>query len=124
MAKKKIIIIGDRVLIEPDDLNDQKTKAGLYLPQGVASKESVQSGKVILVGPGIPMSAGQENDEPWEQDSQDLKYMPMQVEVGDQAIFLSRFSHKIEYEGKTYFIVPQSGILMIIRDDLNFEINM
>ena len=124
MPKKKIIIIGDRVLIEPDDLTDQKTKAGLYLPQGVASKESVKSGKVILLGPGIPMPSGQENDEPWDQDSQDLKYMPMQVEVGDQAIFLSRFAHKIEYEGKVYYIVPQSGILMIIRDDINFELNI
>ena len=28
---------------------------------------------------------------------------------------------KIEYEGKTYFIVPQSGILMIIREEIQFE---
>jgi chaperonin GroES len=120
LTKKQIIIIGDRVLIEPDDKSSQKTKAGLYLPQGVASKESVQSGCVVMAGPGIPMPSIQDSDEPWDESGHELKYMPMQVEIGDQAIFLSRLSHKIEYEGKSYFIVPQSGILMIIREENEF----
>ena len=120
-SKKKIIVIGDRVLVEPDDLTDQKTKAGLYLPQGVAAKEQVQSGTVVLVGPGIPMPSMSE-DEPWDDNSRDIKYMPMQVEEGDHVIFLSRASHKVEYDDKAYFIVPQSGILMLIRDEMDFDL--
>jgi co-chaperonin GroES (HSP10) len=67
------------------------------------------------------MPSFNEGDAPWQDDKGEIKYMPMQVEIGDQVIFLSRVANKIEYEGKTYFIVPQSGILMIIREEIQFE---
>ena len=39
---KKVIIVGDRVLIKPKKYSD-KTKSGLYLPPGVQEKEKIQS---------------------------------------------------------------------------------
>ena len=120
-TNKRLIVIGDRVLVEPDDNSNRKTKAGLYLPQGVSANDQVQSGTAVLVGPGIPMPNFTEGDMPWQDEKGEVKYMPMQVEIGDQVIFLSRFANKIEYEGKTYFIVPQSGILMVIREEIEFE---
>ncbi|HYA31180.1 MAG TPA: co-chaperone GroES, partial [Thermodesulfovibrionales bacterium] len=39
-AKKDIIIVGDRVLIDPDERMD-KTSSGLYLPPTVKEKEKV-----------------------------------------------------------------------------------
>ena len=37
---RKVIVVGDKVLIKPEEEN-AKTPSGLYLPQGVASKENV-----------------------------------------------------------------------------------
>ncbi|MCU0399117.1 MAG: co-chaperone GroES family protein, partial [Cyclobacteriaceae bacterium] len=50
---KKLIVVGDRVLIKPTQQTD-KTESGLYLPPGVQEKEKIQSGYVIKVGPGYP----------------------------------------------------------------------
>ena len=46
---KKIIMVGDRVLIKPKSPLD-KTKSGLFLPPGVQAKEKVQAGYVLKVG--------------------------------------------------------------------------
>ena len=48
---KKLIIIGDRLLIKPTR-PDEKTASGLYLPPGVKEKEKVQQGYIIKAGPG------------------------------------------------------------------------
>ena len=50
--KKEIVIIGDRVLIEPDS-DKERTESGLYLPQGISEKEKVQGGHVAKTGPGL-----------------------------------------------------------------------
>jgi len=55
MAKKKqLIVVGDRILISPDD-SKNRTEFGLYLPPGVKEKEKVRGGYVVKVGPGYPM---------------------------------------------------------------------
>ena len=48
---KKLIIIGDRVLVRPTKPNE-KTQTGLYLPPGVQEREKVQQGYIIKTGPG------------------------------------------------------------------------
>jgi len=48
---KKLIVIGDRILIKPLK-PDERTSSGLYLPPGVQEKEKVQQGYVIKTGPG------------------------------------------------------------------------
>jgi co-chaperonin GroES (HSP10) len=61
---KKLVVIGDRVLIRLSKPNE-RTETGLYLPPGVQEKEKVQQGYVIKVGPAyaIPMPM---EDEPWK----------------------------------------------------------
>src|SRR3972149_10846349 len=49
--RKKIILVGDKVLISPDR-DQERTQHGLYLPPGVKEKDKVQSGIVVQVGPG------------------------------------------------------------------------
>ena len=46
---KKLIVIGDRVLIKPTK-PDERTASGLYLPPGVQEKEKVQQGYIIKTG--------------------------------------------------------------------------
>ena len=61
---KKLIVIGDRILIMPLQ-TDQRTATGLYLPPGVQEKEKVQQGYVIKTGPGYAIPLPVEN-EPWK----------------------------------------------------------
>jgi co-chaperonin GroES (HSP10) len=112
---RKLIIIGDRVLIRPSGLHE-KTASGLYLPPGVQEKEKVQQGYVIKTGPGyaIPMPV---DDEPWKAESDLVKYVPLQAREGDLAIFLVSGATEVSYGGEKYFIVPQQAILMLERED-------
>ena len=50
-AKKNLIIVGDRVLIDPEEGAD-KTSSGLYLPPTVKEKEKAMAGYVVKTGPG------------------------------------------------------------------------
>lgn len=112
---KKLIVIGDRVLIKPAK-PDERTNSGLYLPPGVQEKEKVQQGFVIKTGPGyaIPMPV---DDEPWKQDEEQVKYVPLQAKEGDLAIFLLSGATEVMYENEKYFIVPQSAVLMLEREE-------
>lgn len=110
---KRLIVVGDRVLIKPKDPSD-RTSSGLYLPPTVQEKEQVQSGYVIKVGPGYPIPV-QTEDEPWKETEEKVKYMPLQAQEGDVALYLQRNAVELQYEGEQYVIVPQSSILMLER---------
>lgn len=112
---KRLIIVGDRVLIRPKNPVDQ-TPTGLYLPPTVTEKEQVQSGYVIKVGPGYPIPAPTE-DEPWKETEEKVKYMPLQALEGDLAIYLQRNAIDVVYNNEKYVIVPQASILMLERTE-------
>jgi len=113
---KKLIVVGDRVLIDPSKQND-KTASGLYLPPGVQEKEKIQSGYVIKVGPGYPLPLPADADEVWKGKEEQVKYLPLQAQEGDLAIFLQKGAIEVIYEEKKYFIVPQASILMLEREE-------
>jgi co-chaperonin GroES (HSP10) len=112
---KKLIVIGDRVLIRPSK-PDERTSSGLYLPPGVHEKEKVQQGFIIKTGPGYAIPLPVEN-EPWKTEEEEVKYVPLQAKEGDLAIFLLSGATEVIYQGEKYFIVPQSAILMLERDE-------
>lgn len=112
---KKLIIIGDRVLVRPTRPNE-KTQTGLYLPPGVQEREKVQQGYIIKTGPGYAIPTPTE-DEPWKAQEEQVKYIPLQAREGDLAIFLLNGATEVMYEGEKYFIVPQSAILMLEREE-------
>jgi co-chaperonin GroES (HSP10) len=112
---KKLIVIGDRVLIRPSK-PDEQTASGLYLPPGVQEKEKVQQGYVIKTGPGYAIPLPVES-EPWKNEEEQVKYVPLQAKEGDLAIFLLSGATEVIYEGEKYFIVPQSAILLLERDE-------
>lgn len=116
----KFIVIGDRVLIKPKTPQD-RTKTGLFLPPGVQEKESIQSGYVIKVGPGYPIPAISDVEEPWKDRRDEVKYVPLQAKEGDLAIYLQENTFEIEFNKEKYVIVTQSSILMLIRDKDLFE---
>lgn len=112
---KKLIVIGDRVLIKLTK-PEERTSSGLFLPPGVQEKEKVQQGYVIKTGPGyaIPMPV---DSEEWKPEEEKIKYMPLQAQEGDLAIFLMSAATEVIYEGEKYFIVSQSAILMLEREE-------
>ena len=77
----------------------------------------MQSGYIIKVGPGYPIPMPIEDDEPWKDNDEKIKYVPLQVEEGDLAIFLQRGAIEIMYGNEKLYIVPQSSILMLERDE-------
>ena len=118
VGKRKIIVIGDRVLIRPDE-SSEKSPAGLYLPPTVREKEDVWGGIVVEVGPGLPVSEPNSvEEEPWKTDTDNDRYIHSQVETGDYALFLKKASVEINVEEKKYLIVPQAAILVIIREQI------
>jgi chaperonin GroES len=112
---KKLIVIGDRVLIRPSKSNE-RTDSGLYLPPGVQEKEKVQQGYVVKTGPGyaIPMPVEEES---WKSNDEQVKYIPLQAKEGDLAVFLMSGATEVQYENEKYYIVPQSAILMLEREE-------
>ncbi len=116
MKTDSFIVVGDRVLLKPRS-SEQQTASGLYLPPSVQENEKVQSAYVLKVGPGYPIPAVHDSDEAWKANSEKVRYIPLQAQVGDLAIYLQSNAQELQYEGENYLIVAQSAILMLIRED-------
>jgi chaperonin GroES len=116
----KFIVIGDRVLIKLRS-PQERTSTGLYLPLGVQEKENIQYGYVVKTGPGYPIPAISDMDEPWKNKSDDVKYVPLQAREGDLAVFLQKSAYEIEFNKQKYYIVPHAALLLVIRDEELFK---
>ncbi len=112
----ELIIVGDRVLVEPDE-NERQTKAGLYLPASVAEKDRVGSGRVVKVGPGYVLPNPEYSEgEPWAHDRSAVRYLPLQAEPGDHAFFLRKESVEMTFEDRKYLIIHHGAILAFVRE--------
>lgn len=112
---KQLVVVGDRVLIEPEE-GEERSKVGLYLPATAVDNQAVQAGTVVATGPGTPISAPTDLDEePWRIGSGEARFLPVQAEKGDYAIFFRRAAVEITYEGHKYLVVPQAAILVLLR---------
>jgi len=117
---EKFILVGDKVLIRPKNQNS-KTPSGLYLPPTVQESEKTMSGYVVKVGPGYPIPAMTDADEPWKEKKEEVKYVPLQAKVGDLAVYLNKSGWEIDFNKEKYIILPHSSILMLIRDEGLFD---
>ena len=87
--------LGNRVVVEPDDEQEQVSSGGIYLPD--TAKEKPQQGTVVAVGPG--------------KLSDDGNRVPMEVEVGDTIVY-SKYSGTEYKEGEIeYLVVREDDIL-------------
>lgn len=117
MARKRLIVVGDRVLVRPEQ-GEERTKVGLYLPATAVDTQAVQGGTVVATGPGTPIGPPAElDDEPWKIGPSEPRYLPMQAEVGDYALFFRKAAVEITFEGKKYLVVPQAAILALVREE-------
>ncbi len=112
---EEIIIIGDRVLIEPEG-GEKQTKSGLYLPATVVDRERVCIGRIVRVGPGYIMPNPEYTDgEPWAPTKNAARYLPLQAQIGDLAFFLRKEMIEVTFREKEYMIVSHSAILALVR---------
>ncbi len=117
---KKLIVVGDRVLIAPEE-GEERSRVGLYLPPSAVDQMAVQGGRVLATGPGTPMAEPASLDEePWKIGRRDgAKYVPMQARVGDYCLFFRKASVEITFEEKKYLVVPLAAILVLVRHPEN-----
>ncbi len=87
--------LGDRVVIEPVEDDEQMSSGGIYIPD--TAKEKPQTGTVVAVGPGKLTDEGAR--------------LPMDVGVGDTVVY-SKYSGTEYKDGDTeYLVVRQDDIL-------------
>jgi chaperonin GroES len=113
---KKLIVVGDRVLVVPEE-GEERTRVGLYLPQTAVDSMAVQGGSIVATGPGNPVAEPTAlDDEPWKIGAREgVRYVPMQAHIGDYALFFRKAAVEITFETKKYLVVPQAAILVLVR---------
>lgn len=115
---KRLFVVGDRVLVKAED-GDQRTKVGLYLPPSAIDNQAVQGGEIVSTGPGLALpDLTDQGEEPWRvgASNREARYVPMQAQVGDYALFFRKAAVEITFEGEQYLVVPQAAILALVRD--------
>jgi co-chaperonin GroES (HSP10) len=112
---KKLVVVGDRVLIAPEEGED-RTRVGLYLPATALDAQQVQTGLIVAVGPGDWVADPAPDDEPWK--AAERRKSTMQARVGDVAMFFRKAAVEITFEEKRYLVVSQAAILVLVREDL------
>ena len=60
-------------------------------------------------------------EEDWKPEEEKVKYVPLQAQEGDLAIFLQKGAFEVMYNNEKYYIVPQASILMLERDEDLFD---
>jgi len=91
--------LSDHILIEPIK-EEEKTKAGIFLPDTV-TKEKSEQGKIIAIGSG--------------KKTDDGKIIPLSVKPGDKVLFSKYGPAEIKVDGKEYLIAKEDDILAVIE---------
>ncbi len=115
--RKRLIVVGDRILVRPE-AGEERTHTGLYLPQTAVGSRLAQSGWVVAVGPGLPIAEPADMFEESSQERESVaRYVPLQAQEGDYVLFLRKSAVEITFEKQNYLIVPNSAILVLVRED-------
>ena len=89
----KIKPFEDRVLVEPEELEESRTKSGIIIPD--SAKEKPRTGKVVEVG----------TDEELAE----------KIKVGDKIVFAKFAGDEVEAGDKNYLVISRSDILAVIE---------
>ena len=99
--KTKVVPIGGRALVEPEEMQKPKgkTDSGIYIPEN-NSNEKPEQGKVVAVGEGEYIHG---------------KLVPMRVKVGDKVVFSKYGYDEVKVGEDKYFLIKEENILAVIK---------
>jgi chaperonin GroES len=92
--------LGDRLIVEVLD-EEETTTSGIVLPD--TAREKPQRGRVLAVGPGSRDDEG--------------KYVPLDVEEGDEIVFSKYGGTEIKVGVDEYLILRESDVLAKVVGD-------
>ena len=95
----KITPLGDRVLVQPNDVQEETSTGGIIIPD--TAKEKPQEGTIVAVGPGRTDENG--------------KLIKMNVKKKDRVLYSKYAGTELKYEGKEYLIMSESDILAVFE---------
>ncbi len=92
--------LGDRVLVKPEEIEDEKSPSGIIIPD-TAQKEKPERGEVVAVGPGKKTDKGE--------------LIPISVKVGDTVVFSKYGYDEVTINDEEYYMVQESNILAVVK---------
>jgi chaperonin GroES len=95
----RLVPLGDRVVVEPDEDQDMRTPSGLVIPD--TAKEKPQMGKVVAVGPG------RRND--------DGERMSPDVSEGDKVLYSKYGGTEVKIDGIEYLVLSANDLLAVVK---------
>lgn len=90
--------LGGRVIVSPNEDDEQRTASGLVIPD--TAKEKPQTGEILAVGPGDLNDDGDR--------------IPLDVEIGDTVVYSKYAGTELKYEGEDYLILASRDLLAIV----------
>ncbi len=94
-AKVSFKPLGNRVVVQPNEEDEQVSAGGIYIPD--TAKEKPQEGTVVAAGPG--------------RISDDGSRIPMEIAVGDKVVY-SKYAGTEYKEGDIeYLVLREDDIL-------------
>ena len=90
--------LGDRVIVRPNEDDEQRTSSGLVIPD--TAKEKPQTGTIMAVGPG--------------DLSDDGERIPLDVSEGDVVVYSKFAGTELKHEGDEYLILSSRDLLAIV----------
>ncbi len=90
--------LGNRVVVEPTEGDEQVSSGGIYIPD--TAKEKPQEGTIVAVGPG--------------RLTDDGNRVPMELEVGDTVVY-SKYAGTEYKEGDTEYLVLREDDILFKR---------
>lgn len=87
---------GDRVLVKPQEAEDEKTASGIIIPD-TAQKEKPECGVIVAVGEGKRTEKGD--------------VLPIRYKVGDKVMFSKYGYDELTIDDVEYYVIAESNIL-------------
>ena len=95
----KVKPLADRVLLMPEDQDEEESKGGIIIPD--TAKEKPQRGKIVAVGDGKTDDNG--------------KKIKLSVKKGDHVLYGKYSGTEVRLDDEDYLIMSESDILGIIE---------
>ena len=90
--------LGNRVVVEPSEGDEQVSAGGIYIPD--TAKEKPQEGEVVATGPG--------------KVTDDGKRQSIEVKEGDKVLFAKYAGTEVKVEGEELLIMREDDVLAVL----------